>query len=77
MLVALSISHFLMPAALTLLDFHYYNLWRVMSQMEFIAEKNVTKILSICSAENEVPGEKTTASKMISTVTRRNKLGCL
>ena len=52
MLVALAISHLLMPAALTLQDYHYLCLWLVRS-----INKNPIN-LSFSLVETGVPGEK-------------------
>jgi hypothetical protein len=52
MLAALAISHLLMPAALTLQDYHYLCLWLV---------RNINKNrinLSFSLVETGVPGEK-------------------
>jgi hypothetical protein len=58
MLVALAISHLLMPAALSLQDYHYLCLWLV---------RNINKNpidLSFSLVETGVPGEKPLQAKL-------------
>jgi len=58
MLVALAISHLLMPAALTLQDYHYLCLWLV---------RNINKNpinMSFTLVETGVPGEKPLQAKL-------------
>jgi hypothetical protein len=60
MLVALAISHLLMPAALTLLDYHYLCLWLVRN----INKNSKNHInLSFSFVETGVPGEKPLQAK--------------
>jgi hypothetical protein len=61
MLVALAISHLLMPAALTLLDYQYLYLWLVRN----INKNNKNHInLSFSLVETGVPGEKPLQAKL-------------
>jgi hypothetical protein len=61
MLVALAISHLLMPAALKLLDYHYLCLWLVRN----INRNNKNCInLSFSLVEIGVPGEKPLQAKL-------------
>jgi hypothetical protein len=61
MLVALAISHLLMPEALSLLDYHYLCLWLVRN----INKNNKNHInLSFSLVETEVPGEKPLQAKL-------------
>jgi len=58
MLIALAISHLLMPAALTLQDYHYLCLWLV---------RNINKNpinMSFSLVETGVPGEKPLQAKL-------------
>jgi hypothetical protein len=55
MLVALAISHLLMPAALSLQDYHYLGIWLVRN----INKNSKNPInLSFSLVETGVPGEK-------------------
>ncbi len=61
MLVALTISHLLMPAALTLQDYHHLCLWLVKN----INKNNENRInLSFSLVETEVPKEKPLQAKL-------------